>query len=179
MIKIAKGLGVATIAISALNAMPLQAEIYKYTDENGKSVFSDRPPAQSQSGSVLEVEVGPTNLSNPPPNIPKPIKESSDPELSVTYSTTITSPSEGTTVPMGPGDFVVAARLSPPMEAGEFALLEIDGAAIGEPQKDNIWQLRNINRGEHQITIKRQTAAGKVLDVSASVAVYVLRPSIR
>jgi hypothetical protein len=65
------------------------------------------------------------------------------------------------------------------MEAGEFALLEIDGAAIGEPQKDNIWQLRNINRGEHQITIKRQTAAGKVLDVSASVAVYVLRPSIR
>ena len=179
MIKIAKGLGAAAIAISALNTLPLQAEIYKYTDKNGKSVFSDKPPAESQSGIIQEVELNPTNLSEPPPNIPKPIREPRSPEALLTYSTIITSPSEGTTVPMGPGDFGVTAQFSPPLEVDEFALLEIDGAAIGQPQKGNSWQLRNIYRGEHQVTIKRQNTEGDVLDVSAPITVYVLRPSIR
>ena len=181
MIKFSSGLAIAFISISVLNTLPTRAEIFKYTDENGKTVFSDRPPAESQPDSVVQVELGPTNLSAPPPNIPPPVNavEASSTEAAVPYQTTITSPSEGTTVPMGPGNFVVTALFSPPLGAGEAALLKLDGKAVGTPQKRSSWQLNNVFRGEHQITIERQNAEENVLNTSPPVTVYVLRPSIR
>lgn len=181
MIKIAGGLAIVIIAISALNTLPTRAEIFKYTDENGKTVFSDRPPAESQPDSVLQIEVGPTNLSAPPPNIPPSVKptEASNIKAAVSYNTTITSPSNGTTVPMGPGNFAVIALFSPPLEAAESAVLKLDGKVVGPPQRGNKWQLNNVFRGEHQITVERQNAENNVLNVSLPVTVYVLRPSIR
>jgi hypothetical protein len=50
---------------------------------------------------------------------------------------------------------------------------------VGTPQKRSTWQLNNVFRGEHQITIERQNAEENVLNTSPPVTVYVLRPSIR
>jgi hypothetical protein len=107
MIKFSSGLAIAFISISVLNTLPTRAEIFKYTDENGKTVFSDRPPAESQPDSVVQVELGPTNLSAPPPNIPPPVNaiEASSTEAAVPYRTTITSPSDGYDGAHGPREF--------------------------------------------------------------------------
>lgn len=179
MINTANGLMIVVVAIATLCTQPSQAEIFKYTDKNGKTVFSDRPPAENQSESISEVELNPTNRSAPPPKIPPPVTESLGADPAVRYTTTITSPVDGTTVPMGPGNFVVTAQFSPPLAAGEYGVLKLDGVTIARPQKSNSWQLNNIFRGEHQVTIERQTAEKEVLDTSLPTTVYVLRPSIR
>ena len=179
MIKIANGLVIAIFALSPLSALPLQAEIFKYTDKNGNTVFSDKPPVDNRSESVLEVELGPTNLSEPPPKLPAQSPTATHSEAAVEYSTTIISPEAGTTVPMGPGDFIVTARFSPPLGAEDLAVVKLDGEIIAPPQRRNSWQLRNIFRGEHKITVERQNAASDVLSTSLPVTVYVLRPSIR
>lgn len=49
-------------------ALPLQAEIYKWTDEHGNVHFGDRPPGQGQaediSSSLKQLNIS-TDLSNP------------------------------------------------------------------------------------------------------------------
>ena len=97
MIKIANGLVIAIFAIAVLNTLPLRAEIFKYTDKNGKTVFSDKPPVDNRSESVLEVELGPTNLSEPPPKLPAQSPKATHSEAALEYSTTITSPEADTT----------------------------------------------------------------------------------
>ncbi|MDA8825922.1 DUF4124 domain-containing protein [Luminiphilus sp.] len=179
MIKIANGLVIAIFAIAALNILPLRAEIFKYTDKNGNTVFSDKPPVDNRSERVLEIELGPTNLSEPPPKLPTPSPKAVNSEAAVKYTTSITSPDDGTTVPMGPGDFLVTALFSPPLAAGDLAVIKLDGEIIAPPQRRNSWQLRNIFRGEHKITIERQNAESDVLSTSPPITVYVLRPSIR
>ncbi|MDA8773217.1 DUF4124 domain-containing protein [Luminiphilus sp.] len=179
MIKIANGLVIAIFAIAVLNTLPLRAEIFKYTDKNGNTVFSDKPPVDNRSERVLEIELGPTNLSEPPPKLPTPSPEATNSEAAVKYTTSITSPDDGTTVPMGPGDFIVTALFSPPLAAGDLAVVKLDGEIIAPPQRRNSWQLRNIFRGEHKITIERQNAESDVLSTSPPITVYVLRPSIR
>jgi len=80
---------------------------------------------------------------------------------------------------MGPGNFAVTAVLSPPLNSNERALLKMDGEPVGEPQRGSSWQLRNVFRGEHQLTLERYSASGQLVDTSVPVTVYVMRPSIR
>ena len=154
------------------------ADIYRYTDKDGNVVFSDKPPAD-QSQTAEPVELGTTNRAAPPPEIPRPAPQAGEEMRKVRYTSTITSPSDGTTIPMGPGNFAVTAMLSPPLNSDERAVLLLDGSPVGEPQRSSSWQLQNVFRGEHQLVVERRDNEGRARDRSLPVTVYVLRPSIR
>lgn len=158
---------------------PAHAEIYQYKDKNGNVVFSDTPPTGQQAVEVEEVHLGTTNSAEPPPNIPLSAGAGKPQKPPTQYSSTITSPADGSTIPMGPGNFTVTGVMSPPLNSGETALLTLDGQPVGEPQDGSSWQLRNVFRGEHKLVIERRDAQGGVVDSSAPVTVYVLRPSVR
>jgi len=154
------------------------ADIYRYQDKDGNVVFSDKPPAD-QSQAAEPVELGATNRAAPPPAIPSPTSKAREEPSKVRYATTITSPYDGTPIPMGPGNFAVTAMLSPPLNSDERAVLLLDGSPVGEPQRSSSWQLQNVFRGEHQLVVERRNIEGKTRDASLPVTVYVLRPSIR
>ncbi len=164
---------------TAVLCLPAHADIYQYKDKDGNVVFSDKPPADDTGSEVEEVELGVINSAQPPPHIPAAPVSREPQQNRARFSSTITSPSNGSTIPMGPGDFAVTAVMSPPLNSDERALLTLDGQPVGDPQRGSSWQLRNVFRGEHRLIIERHDGQGNVVDTSEPVTVYVLRPSIR
>ncbi|MDB4491151.1 DUF4124 domain-containing protein [Luminiphilus sp.] len=172
-------LALAGIVIAAFLSQSAAAQIYKYKDADGNVVFSDKRPAGDQNESVEEVKLGTTNSAQTPPNISssEPLRKQAKPEA-VVYETVITSPTDNTTISMGPGNFPVTALISPSLGANEFVQLTMDGAPIGNPQRSNSWQLSNVFRGEHNMIVQRING-GNVVNSSVPITVYVLRPSVR
>ena len=155
-----------------------QTPIYKYIDENGQTIFTDQPPANGSKAESIEMD---TINSSVPPTIDK---ERSTPSIqgknsAVDYQTVITSPGDGDTIPMGPGNFSVSAALSPPLSANERVRLIVDGITVGEAQRQPVWQLNNVFRGEHKLVVERLKGDDEVVHRSTSSSVFVLRPSIR
>lgn len=158
-----------------------QSQIYKYTDKDGNVIFSDKKPPESNEEQVEEVQLNATNSAPPPPDLPKvkkPVKSDAEDE-GIVYESVITNPSDGSTIPMGPGNFAVTAAFSPGLRSGERVQLIMDGTPVGGPQRGSAWQLSNVNRGEHKLIVRRLARGGEVADSSVPVTVYVLRPSIR
>jgi len=155
-----------------------QTPIYKYVDENGQTVFTDQPPTNGSKAEAVQID--PINSSVPPTidedrnTMPKVGKNSA-----VDYRTVITSPGDGDTIPMGPGNFSVSAALSPPLSANERVRLMVDGVTVGAAQRQPTWQLNNVLRGEHKLVVERLKGNEQVVHRSASSTVFVLRPSIR
>ena len=157
------------------------AQIYKYEDEQGNVVFSDRKPTNSdQTKGVEEVTLKTINTTPAtPPRAPSNKPPTPTEDARVVYSTVITQPLSGSTIPMGGGNFTVTAQAEPPLQAGETLRLTLDGSAVGTPQASGTWALRNVFRGEHTLVVERLDQDLRSVHQSAPVIVYVLRPSVR
>tara|TARA_R110002110_G_scaffold205066_7_gene417179 strand:- start:324558 stop:325079 length:522 start_codon:yes stop_codon:yes gene_type:complete len=161
----------------ALLLVPLlaTAQIYKTTDEDGNVLFTDSP-----GGATTEkIELPSTNTTAPPPAgvIPPPEPAPSEEEARQ-YEVTITSPDNETTIPMGPGNFSVSAAVTPRLIEGAQLQLLMDGEAQGEPQASGNWDLTNVFRGAHDLTVAVVDGSGERVAQSDPVRVYVLRPSV-
>ncbi|MEE4145670.1 MAG: DUF4124 domain-containing protein [Halieaceae bacterium] len=154
------------------------AQIYKSTDEQGNVIFSDTPPA---SGPSERIQLRETN-SAPPPQIIEPLEPDSgatrDEPTGPNYSVNITAPANETTIAMGPGNFSVSASVEPGLGDGALLQLYIDGSASGNPQSSNSWELTNVFRGAHDLSVAVVDKNGDQLAISETVRVYVLRPSV-
>jgi len=154
------------------------AQIYKSTDEQGNVSFSDMPPAEGPSE---QIELRETNRA-PPPEIKEPLESASEPvaqePAANEYAVAITSPANETTIPMGPGNFAVSAAVEPGLSSGSLLQLYVDGSASGNPQSSNSWELTNVFRGAHDLSVAVVDNKGDQLAVSEPVRVYVLRPSV-
>lgn len=164
-----------------LLALPLStaAQIYKTTDADGNVIFTDNPAA---SGSSAErVELHQTNTAAPPPERPvaAPVEliGEDEPEI-IEYSASINSPANETTIAMGPGNFSLSATITPGIAEGMSLQLNMDGAPRGGPQTAPTWNLTNVFRGAHDLTVSVIDESGEVVATSQAVRVYVLRPSI-
>ena len=150
--------------------------VYKVTDADGNVTFTDRPPLSG--GSTIEEH------SVHAPNSAKPIETTRIPaapvevEKSTRYDTHIATPTNNTTIPMGPGNFTVQAGLSPRLAPDETLQLLLDGAPVGAPQRIASWPLTNVYRGEHRLQVVRLDENGAELDTSVASTVYVMRPSV-
>lgn len=162
-----------------LLAIPLAAtaQIYKTTDQNGNVVYTDKPPVTGDSAE--KVKLNPINTSAPPREVIRPsTKEVSEEATAVSYSIDIVSPANETTVPMGPGNFLLSANIEPTPGAGETLQLQVDGVPWGEPQTSASWALTNVFRGAHDLTVSVLDKKGAPLGTSSPIRVYVMRPSI-
>tara|TARA_R110002049_G_scaffold59729_9_gene161327 strand:+ start:3662 stop:4192 length:531 start_codon:yes stop_codon:yes gene_type:complete len=152
--------------------------IYRTTDAEGNVVFTDAPNANSQPSEQIEIQR--TNTVEPPPQIrplPDTTPNDTEQEAPAPYKVVITSPENETSFPMGPGNFSVSARVSPALKKYVGLQLFVDGEAWGDPQRDNMWDLINVFRGQHDLTVAVVNNAGETLAVSEPVRVYVHRPS--
>lgn len=166
----------------ALVLLPLseaQAQIYKYRDSNGNVVFSDKRPPGTVEDGVEEITLPATNSTRVPDTAaPSPQTETPSP-VDVDYQTSIIEPADGSTIPMGPGNFVVSASISPTLAGGEQLQLIVDGSPAGTPQRSSAWELQNVYRGKHTLVVQRLDGNGDPIDRSDAITVYVLRPSVR
>lgn len=157
--------------------MATVAQVYKSVDENGNTVYSDRPPANGSSAE--KVQVGTPNMSPPPRQVDRPAPVPVVKQKKIVVGVDITSPAHDTAIAIGfAGNFSVTAAVNPPLGNGNSAQLLIDGAAIGPAQAHTSWALSNIFRGSHILTVVISNSAGKKLAESPPITVHVLRANV-
>jgi len=171
----------AKLLLLALLLTPLatMAQIYRTTDEQGNVVFTDTPPPEGAGREEVEIQqINTTPPPEPRPDLAPSEKEPEEDSGKVEYGVAITAPANETTIPMGPGNFSVSAVVRPSLGVNHRLQLLMDGAPWGEPQTAASWDLTNVFRGAHDVTIAVMDSEGDHLMVSEPVRVYVLRPSI-
>jgi hypothetical protein len=167
----------ALLLLSLVAASATAQEIFRTTDEDGNVVFTDQPPAGSTKTERIELPRTNTTPATPIPPSPEPARTPAEPELPE-FQVAITAPPNETTIAMGPGNFSVSASVQPSLAAGASVQLLMDGTPWGEPQQATTWNLTNVFRGAHDITVAVVDEEGQQLANSEPVRVYVLRPSI-
>lgn len=176
--RLVRGAVIGCLFLSAATVAAAQP-VYKVVDEQGNVTFTDTPPSDAAA------EVQTLNATNTTPSMPVGDAAAADDtamqdtEAPVAYSTRITFPVDQSTIPMGPGDFVVEAAVQPRLRIGEHLVLTLDGVSVGEPQRAARWQLTNVFRGEHRLQVFRLGADDTRQDASPEQVVFVMRPVVR
>ena len=165
------------LLVSLLAFSATGQEIFRTTDEHGNVVFTDQPPAGSAKGERVELQQTNTTPATrvPPKPTPEPAEEA--PEFP-DFVVAITAPANETTIAMGPGNFSVSANVQPSLTKGTLLQLYLDSEPWGEAQRGTSWDLTNVFRGAHDVTVAVVDEEGNQLADSEPVRVYVLRPSI-
>ena len=169
------------LLLLALLLVPLAsvAQIYRTTDKQGNVVFTDKPPAGASSTEPVELQQ--TNTTPPPPQRPAPTPKPESAEEgpdAVPFNVGIVIPADETSIPMGPGNFSVTAKVDPAPSGNQMLQLYIDGIPWSDPQQGLSWALTNVFRGEHNLTVAVLDSEGKHLASSPPIRVFVHRPSV-
>ena len=161
----------------AITGAAADGKIFRTTDSQGNVIFTDTPPAGAGTGE--EVQIQQINTAPPPAISPVPARPAAtESDTDAAYSVSITSPANKTSIPMGPGNFSVTAKVQPSPGADQSLQLYIDEIPWGKPQQAPSWALTNVYRGAHDLTVAVVDGKGKQLANSKPLRVYVHRPSI-
>ena len=76
---------------------------------------------------------------------------------------------------MGPGDFKVVVSAVPALSFGEELELILDDKPLSG-QRENVWNLKNVARGMHQLQVIRKYESGEIAQKSSKIEILVLRP---
>ena len=134
-------------------ALPVSAQIYKYTDANGNAVFTNQPPDGVKAESV---ELKQTNTAQPQTgnsatsNEPR-LSETVQPAYAVLELTNL--PSEEA-LRANNGTFSVGVNLEPRLAPGHSLRLLLDGKPYGQASNVPRLQLTEIDRGEHSLAVE-------------------------
>lgn len=152
-------------------AIGANAAIYRWVDDKGMIHFSDRP----QPG-AKRVRIRTPQTFNGPAvdeSTSKPPQASS----SKKYKTVqITQPEPEATIRNNQGMVAVSVYLQPGLQTHHRVKVLLDGKSIGEPQKNTVFSLRGIFRGEHTLQVSVVNNKGVVYGQSTPVTFYMHRP---
>ncbi|KGP63466.1 hypothetical protein EP47_05615 [Legionella norrlandica] len=152
------------------------AQIYKWTDSQGVVHFSDKPHEGAE-----KVKIPETQTYTPPENgsggssEPKEVKKEEEEKYT---RLEIIQPQNEATIRNNQGYVVVAVQIEPDLSSGDNLQLIFDGAPLGDPQPNLLFQLNGIYRGSHTIAVQVLNANGEVVKTSESITIYMHRPRV-
>lgn len=138
--------------LALLAAQAHASEIYRYTDAQGNTVFTNQPPEHVQAAPV---ELSPTNsvdIRTPEPP-PAPVSETQPGSQPYRHVVLLGIP-EGNALRANNGTFVVSAELDPPLRPGHRLRFVLDGIPQAEPSQATSLQLYNVERGQHRLEVQ-------------------------
>lgn len=156
-----------------LMSLPVQAQIYKYYDQNGNLVLTDAP----REGAV-KVETGPVmTVPALKGRAPDPAATPAVPAAPVPkYLVLLNSPPPDATYRRGGEAVPIGVTVSPSLQPGHRLEVLFDGVV----QPDNITELKideNVDRGAHTLSARVVDAEGKVIATSPGVTIHVQQTS--
>ncbi|MFZ5466077.1 MAG: DUF4124 domain-containing protein [Pseudomonadota bacterium] len=169
----------------ALSLAAQAAEVYRYVDEKGGVVFTDKPQKGAEK---VVIEPAPAT-SVVVPGLPAAVpatpaaqavtKPGSEPFAGY-EALRITQPSPGEPLLSTVGDVDVSINLHPALRAdlGHGLTVLLDGVPVVQNTARMNLALSNIERGEHVLEAFVLDAAGQVLIQSAPVRFTLQRPSL-
>ncbi len=133
---------------------PAMAQIYKYTDDKGNTVFTNQPP---EGVAVDTVDLPPANTVDiKTPEAPPPLadEQSGEGQQQPYRSLAIGGVPDEQALRANNGTFVVNAQLDPPLKQGHQIRFLLDGVPQAEPGDTTALQLTNVDRGTHLIEVQ-------------------------
>jgi len=139
-----------------LISLPAVAQIYKYTDANGNTAFSNQPPNGTRSEIV---ELPPLNSVEtqapvrpaPSPAAPPPTGQSQPVAAYDTLELTDLPTDEA--LRANNGSFIIGVKIQPRLQQNHRLQLLLDGNLYGQPSNLPRLQAINIDRGEHSFAV--------------------------
>ncbi|MFC4700588.1 DUF4124 domain-containing protein [Glaciecola siphonariae] len=149
-----------------------QTTIYKTVNEDGTVTFSDSP---SPGAEKLEFSSPSTTIESAPVSpVNTAAQTQQQAQQQTNYRLSILSPSPGATVRNNSGDIRIASRIQPDT-AGTY-LLDFNGQQYSS--QSGVFNLENIDRGEHAYKVLFTDGTGKVIASSEQQTLYLHQASI-
>ena len=151
---------------------PVTAQIYKYTDADGNTAYSNQPP---DGVTAQPVELPPLNSVEPQAPLAAPSGTTrNEPPGNAYEALQLTGLPTEEALRANNGTFTVSVLIKPRLQAPHLLRLLLDGQPYGQSSNVPILQLVNIDRGEHSLAV--QVINGEeVLQQSPSVTFTVQR----
>jgi hypothetical protein len=150
---------------------PVMAQIYKYTDVDGNTAYSNQPP---DGFKAQPVELPPLNsVERQTPPATSNVTRDEQPRSAYEVLQLTGLPTDEA-LRANNGTFTVTVLIKPRLQAPHVLRLLLDGQPYGQPSNVPILQLANIDRGEHRLAV--QVLNGEtVLQQSPTVTLTVQR----
>ncbi|KTD06455.1 hypothetical protein Lgra_3232 [Legionella gratiana] len=157
------------------------AQIYKWVDSQGGVHFSDTPHKGAEVITLPEEQ----SSSSPPAATSQisteqgELQDDNPVKLKHSYDKIeIVKPVSGATIRNNQGFVTVTVLTEPDLFPGDKAQLLYDNAALGEPQKNLIFEINGMNRGSHTLAVQILDEEGNIIDSTDPVTIYVFRPRV-
>lgn len=169
---------VAAFLLVPLRALP---QIYKWVDEQGKTIYSSTPPPAGVKNPVV-VPIAPS--PEPPPVSAKPDSAKPaakpgtpkpSPEVSYT-SVQLTSPTPEETIRSNTGEVPFSIALQPPLQQGHKVRVLVNGSAYGELEASQ-GTLSSLERGGYTLQAEIIDRSGRAVASTNSVTFYLHQAS--
>lgn len=146
-------MGRTFLYILLLIALPAAAQIYKYTDANGNTAYSNQPPDGVQA---QPVELPPLNRVEPQaPSAPQsPRPEAPQPARNAYEILELAGLPTDEALRANNGTFTVNVLIKPRLQSPHQLRLVLDDEPYGQPSNVPVLQLVNIDRGEHRLAVQ-------------------------
>lgn len=157
--------------------LPLEAwgQIYRWVDEQGKTVYSDTPKPGAE---IVDLPPLPT-FSPPAPGKAAEPRQPDEPAAHPYTALTIAQPGNDETIHDNSGTLAVALTLSPALQTEQDHRIKIflDGEALPNTQAATHFSLTEIERGGHTLQVAVVDRSGQLLITSAPTTFYMWRAS--
>jgi hypothetical protein len=155
------------------------ADVYRWTDADGQTHYSDRPQpgAERITIAVVPPASGMRDDSSSSAGGQEPDSEPPAP-VERYQSLTITSPAEEQVLWNIEGQLDVAAMVQPPLQPGHALRFTLDGqTVVAEPGNTRV-QFAEIFRGEHSLQVEVVDPQGRALIASPSTRFFVRQTAL-
>jgi hypothetical protein len=149
------------------------ADVYRWVDENGNVVFSDRPHPGAE-----KIEVAPVQTVPALP-LAEPTTPVSPPAMAPNYITfAIIAPTDQQNIHNPPdGNVSVSVLLEPSLDIGRShrLSLHVDGLPFNEPGSTTEFVLPNVSRGSHKVQAFVLDGDGAVIGKTPAITFHLHR----
>ncbi|ARU90170.1 DUF4124 domain-containing protein [Pseudomonas sp. M30-35] len=143
-------------------ALPASAQIYKYTDANGNTVFTNEPPDGAKTEVIELPKTNTVEMQTPKAPISDDSTEAPA-EAQASYQVLeLTGIPDEAALRANNGTFSVGVNIQPRLSPAHRLQLVLDGQPYGEPSNVPRLQLNNIDRGEHSLAVQVISATNTV-----------------
>ena len=144
-------------AVTLLIGLPLQADIYRHTDEQGRTVYSDSPRDGGRPVELLPTNTSPAITPAPPAKLDRHATP-----VPAVNRVQINQPRDGQVFPNGRIPTTISVSLQRPLRGDEAVRITVNGRTISQGTALSA-RIERLNRGQHQISAEVLGPSGKRL----------------
>ena len=176
-----KGTVLIPALAAALAAAPASGEIYRYVDDSGTVVYTDKPRPGAEKVELPGITVYRGRApSAGVASAPTPEKKPAERAAPAYEAVRILTPANDQAFWSAAGEVVVQVETQPELrvKAGHRLRLYMDGRPMEGLLETTAVRLRNVARGTHTLRAEVVDGAGRVLAESEPVTFHLHRPSV-